>query len=514
MLRRLALAILFLGAGTFAFAGANSVFLGVDANYSLGMEKEGKSWKWSGQPKDLFQGIADSGVQGLRVRLWTGDDGVNGKAYATEVVRRATKAGLEPYLVIFLSEDWADMVKQPLPAIWKGRDLEKRAEAVKAYSHDVVAHFRREGLRSNLYEIGNEIDYGICGVYPGKSTKKSPESLSKSCWPDAAKLILASQQGVKEADPEARFLLHIAHWWDPEFCIAFFRFMLEQGVQIDFAGLSYFPSSNIGGSLEFAQIGETIGLLHGAIKRPIIIPETAYPSTREFSGQFSRWKKEVAGYPLSPDGQRRWLSDFLDFCAARPEVASVYYWSPEWCGEGMWKGFALFDVEGNARPAWQSFKRSRAERSPPKQFVYFEFRDGRLHAVPLEEARKQAADILAKKLARFGAVNVDYIKDITTTDLVVDGYRVVLRASLSGNIDLALADPAAADDALELFKNLRPDQRAVIFATDEADPSLKPLLDLAKEKGVEAVVCPRAADLPLKFGLSAAAQTTEEAPAP
>jgi hypothetical protein len=27
------------------------------------------------------------------------------------------------------------------------------------------------------------------------------------------------------ADPEAKFLLHIAHWWDADFCIAFFKFM-------------------------------------------------------------------------------------------------------------------------------------------------------------------------------------------------------------------------------------------------------------------------------------------------
>ena len=82
---------------------------------------------------------------------------------------------------------------------------------------------------------------------------------------------------MKEADPEAKFLLHIAHWWDAEFCIAFFHFMLDQQVQVDFAGLSYFPSSNIGSSLTLDQFRATLDRITAAIDRPIIIAETAYP---------------------------------------------------------------------------------------------------------------------------------------------------------------------------------------------------------------------------------------------
>ncbi|HEY9250783.1 MAG TPA: glycosyl hydrolase 53 family protein, partial [Rariglobus sp.] len=306
------------------------------------METDGRVWRWSEKPEDLFEGMARQGVQAFRVRLWTGDAGPNGKDYATQVVRRALKAGMDPYLVIFLSEDWADLMKQPAPAAWKGLSLPDRAKAVKDYSRGIVLHFRREGLRNHLYEIGNEIDYGICGVYPGKGTKKNPASLGREHWPQAAELIRASQEGVLAADPEAKFMLHIAHWWDVDFCTGFFQFMLGHGVRIDFAGLSYFPSSNIGGSLEMEQFGDVVTRLNRATGLPVIVPETAYPSTRDFKGQFSRWKKEVPGYALSPEGQRLWLGDFLAFCARHPAIAGVYYWSPEWSGEGMWKGFALF----------------------------------------------------------------------------------------------------------------------------------------------------------------------------
>ena len=114
--------------------------------------------------------------------------------------------------------------------------------------------------------------------------------------------------------------------------------MLEQHVEIDYAALSYFPSSKIGDSLTFDQFGAVVDRLAAAIHRSIVIPETGYPSTPDFGGQFAQWRNEVPGYPLSVDGQRRWLHDFLEFCAHNPNIAGAFYWSPEWYGDTMWKG--------------------------------------------------------------------------------------------------------------------------------------------------------------------------------
>lgn len=484
-------------------AAAGEVFAGVDANYSIGMEQEGTKWLWNGKPDDLFEGIARSGVRGFRVRLWTKDDGPHGRDYATQVVQRALAAGLDPYLVIFLSEDWADLMKQPAPAVWKDLGLEQRADAVRDYSRKIVAHFRERGLKSHLYEIGNEIDYGICGVYPGKSTKKTPASLSLACWPQAAKLIKASQEGVLASDPKAKFLLHIAHWWDTKFVIAFFEFMIAQGLRVDFAGLSYFPSANIGGSLEMEQFGATASALHAAVNRPVIVPEVAYPATRDFKGQFSRWKRETPGYPLTPEGQRRWVSDFLDYCAHHPAIHSVYFWSPEWCGEGMWKGFAFFDPDGAARPAWSAFAKARADRPKPKATSYYEWRDGKFHAVPVAEAREKARPVLANKLAKHGRIDIEYIKDITATPLAVGDYDVILHASISGNLDLRLRPEAAGlKDPAKLLEQINPaTQRIVVLAAAPADPVLEEAAKAAQARGVEWIIHPTDPEKPLKFGL-------------
>jgi len=478
-------------------------FAGVDANYTLGLEREGRTWRWGDAAEDPFAGMARAGVRGFRVRLWTNDEGPHGLPAATAVVRRATAAGLDPYVVLFLSDDWADLMKQPAPAAWADFDLAARAEAVKAYSRAAVTQLRRAGLRSHLYEIGNEIDYGICGVYPGTSAKKSPDALRRRTWPQAAEIIRVSQAGVLEADPEATFMLHIAHWWDEAFVIAFFDSMREHGARIDYAGLSYFPSANIGGAIEMEDFSRVVAAVHAAVDRPIIVAETAYPSTREFTGQFSRWKHAAPGYPLSPEGQRRWLADFLDRCGHDPAIAAVFYWSPEWYGEGMWKAFALFDQDGVAQPAWAAFGRNRDARATPRRNVPFEVRDGRLHRVPVAEARTAAAAALTERLAACGGVNVDFIESITAANVSAGGYRVRLRAALTGNLDLELADAEAglADWRTDFATLDSAGDRMVLFARDPQDPLLDRVMQAARDRGLDAALHPLGDEKPLRFGL-------------
>jgi len=497
-------------------SGRQPLLVGVDANYSLNMEKDGSEWKWDGEKTDLFEGMAKQGISEFRVRLWTKDDGPHGRIYATEVVKRAVRAGLNPYLVLFLSDDWADMMKQPVPVAWKALPFEERASAVKAYSRDIVTHFRKEGLRSHLYEIGNEIDYGICGEYPGKSTKKNPASLSRQLWPRSAQLILASQAGVKEADPEAKFLLHIAHWWDADFCVAFFRFMLDHGVQVDYAGLSYFPSSNIGGSLEMAEFGTTVSRLSKAIERPVIVPETAYPSTRDFKGQFSRWKYEVMGYPLTSEGQRRWASDFFAFCNRHPAIHSVYYWSPEWYGEGMWKGFALFDPKGDAKPAWAAFSRDIWENQNPRESVYVEVRSNRLFVVPVQEAKDKMVPVIRRLREKTGGVTIDHIALLTNTEMKVGSYAVNLKASLQQNLNLALMagskglplagdEPAVAEGLKAIAAGINPKkEKLVLILRNESSPETEKAIAFFEQQGIRVDVHPLQDALPLRFGMCGA----------
>ena len=154
------------------------------------------------------------------------------------------QAGLKPYLVIFLSDDWADLVKQPAPAEWKSLSNEQKLAAVEAYSEKVVRHMARNGIAIDLFEIGNEIDFGVCGEFEEEWPRRvSLEFMRTRVWPRMTPILKAAENGVRKAQPKAKFILHLAQWNNVEYCIAFWQAMQAAGVQLDYPGLSYFPSS-------------------------------------------------------------------------------------------------------------------------------------------------------------------------------------------------------------------------------------------------------------------------------
>ncbi len=278
-----------------------------------------------------------------------GEKGESKLDYVTELAKRAAQIGLKPYLILFLSDDWADVNKQPAPAEWADLTLEGRAQAIHQYANETAEHFIQQGIQMDFYEIGNEIDYGIAGVFANTKHSRDPNNLRQSIWSDEAFLIKAAIEGVRNADPEAKILLHIATSWSPDFASAFFQAMTDFGVDYDYAGLSYYPSAF--GPLTAIQFCVTLDRLSTEIGKPIIIAETAYPAEPPKGGLFHDWRRSIYGYPLTPEGQAWWLMDFLEAMRGRGDVLGVYIFSPDfWFSGELWGPFALFDSDGRARP--------------------------------------------------------------------------------------------------------------------------------------------------------------------
>lgn len=89
---------------------------------------------------------------------------------------------------------------------------------------------------------------------------------------------------------------------------------------------------------------------------PVLICETAYPSTADFGGQYADWKHPVESYPFSEDGQARWVADLARMVRSNRSFVGAVYWSPEWYGGGLWDALALFDSQGVARPGVWSIR--------------------------------------------------------------------------------------------------------------------------------------------------------------
>jgi hypothetical protein len=282
--------------------------------------------------------------------------------------------------------------------------------------------------------------------------------------------------------------------------------MFDQGVQIDYAGLSYFPSANIGGSLEMSEFSDAATRIAEAIQRPIIVPETAYPSTRDFKGQFSRWKYAAPGYPLTPEAQQRWIADFLAMCSHHPHIREVYYWSPEWYGEGMWKAFALFDPAGEAKPAWAVFDRAAWPRQPITDGLFLESRGDQLFIVPVRQAKDKMTPAIAGLRKKTSGVTVEHIAMLKAEKLAVGSYDVDLHASLQNNLHLSLRPDAIALDLTKLDAltgQIDPKkQRLVVFVRGEPSAGVTDAIGTFTKRGIRIDLHPLPEDAPLKFGMS------------
>jgi arabinogalactan endo-1,4-beta-galactosidase len=331
-------------------------WVGVDCNYILDMTAAKKSWRDGSGPVDPFTLFAKQGCQVARVRLWVGGDGSNRLNQAIETALRAQRAGLKPLLVVFLSEEWADLVKQPAPRAWRNLPFEQKLAAVEAYSEQVARRFADAGISLETFEIGNEIDFGLCGEFEEEWPKRvSREYMSQRVWPRVAALVQAAEAGIRKVQPSARFVLHLAQWNKPDDCIAFWKAMLDAGTQLDYLGLSYFPtSSETEEQRPLDYLRRQTAKIFEAIPRPVLICECGYPASAEFDGQFATWKRAVDGFPLTDDGQARWIDGLIKLVESDPHFLGVIYWSPEWYSGGLWDAFALFDANGVARPGVRS----------------------------------------------------------------------------------------------------------------------------------------------------------------
>ncbi len=317
--------------------------MGVDANYLLDLNKAGYVWYHEGNPISLYDFFANRCANSFRTRLWTKNGSSNSLDNATLMAKWAQDNGTRPFLTIFLSDDWADVNKQPLPEAFQGLTFEQRLQEVENYSKNVTSHFINQNISMDFYAIGNEIDYGICGVFANDTQPRHNLTwLRENIWYNSARIINASIEGVLQADPTAQFLLHIAIS-DPAFALAFFTAMSDFGVPYDMMGLSYYPVVNGDGSengfKETFKILSTSGL-RGSDK--IIFPESAYSSQNNGSIVFG-WNTSIKEYPLTPEGQKNWLKDQLEWNYQHPNVAGYIYWSPELYNE-IWEGLSWFNA--------------------------------------------------------------------------------------------------------------------------------------------------------------------------
>jgi arabinogalactan endo-1,4-beta-galactosidase len=305
--------------------------------------------------RELQEMFVAHGANELAVRIGTSrhrpehyDDDTSLDA-AVERARMAVDLGLPLNPLLFLSRHYGDVTGQPHPVFdgydelrlsrpWPEMSVDEMSQVLRRFAEIVATAILDTGVRVSFWNLGNEVDLGICGIAPrpfemGQWDEvdgvadwyRAPDAIDEAIgdmstnelldlpdearsdwlashvWPHEARLLEAAASGIRAVDPEARFSTHVGQ---PTrgFARAFFEAMKRGGYAVDQIGISMYPSMKpdaneaINGAFADIAWAQQEWAITG------IFQEFGYPAGRS-PDTFADEGSEVDGCPLTEEGQ-------------------------------------------------------------------------------------------------------------------------------------------------------------------------------------------------------------------
>lgn len=302
---------------------------GVDVSSVLTEEKSGVVYyNEAGEEQDIFQTLAESGVNYIRVRVWNDPSDEQGNSYgggncdvstAAEIGRRAAQYGMKLCVDFHYSDFWADPTKQMCPKAWKDDTVEEKADALYAFTKDSLTEILDAGAEVGLVQIGNEINNGMAG---------------ETDWSKRLQLLAAGSKAVREiaADREEtiRIAVHFTDISDKDSILEIAEKLQQKQLDYDVFAVSYYPFWH--GTQE-NLVAVLKGIAEGYDKE-VMVAENSYLYTGEDgdgSANSIGVDKAVENYTVSVQGQ---ANEIRDICAAVASVGEAgigyFYWEPAW----------------------------------------------------------------------------------------------------------------------------------------------------------------------------------------
>lgn len=314
-------------------AGISDDFIrGMDASAVLSVEKSGaKYYGYGGKEQDVFETLAESGVNYIRLRVWNDPYDENGNGYgggdndvatAIELGKRATQYGMKVNIDFHYSDFWADPKRQHAPKAWEGMSADEKADALYDFTKESLTQILDAGVDVGMVQVGNEINNGMSG---------------ETDVPAVMGLLSAGSRAVREiADSygkDIRIVLHYTNIEDNEEVDTMAANLKEYGVDYDIFGLSYYPFWD-GTNENMQNVAKNIMDRYG---KKVVIAETSYCYTEKdgdgFGNSFDGIEDAVDGYAPTVQSQATMIRDI---CAAANEVGvlGVFYWEGTWIPVG------------------------------------------------------------------------------------------------------------------------------------------------------------------------------------
>ena len=371
-----------------AFEARPGLMLGAASTDYLLLRTWGQDWKVA----DPLEALKQHGMDWLRVGVLTTSSSYlrdtppdrwntlpwrteywGCREYAEQIMREASGKGMRLMVYLWLSDIASHAGVQHPPPEWAGLGVAQTAARLDTYGYETAKYFKDRGLNVEIYEIGNEIDFGILGfrpneripIPPGVDITMNTGWMRDNVWNVEATLLKSAIAGVKRANPEAKIGLHIAGLAVGRttlFPEAFFQTMVDEQVDFDYAGLSH-PSASYPWDLDRYSTDSWFQRLQGltdfiaALNKQVVFSEGTYPNDPQ--GQVAAPMQE---FPFTPAGQAAWVREQLRFASHNPTVAGWFYWYPD-AYPGLNGGdvppnipsFGLFASQTQVQPALLEF---------------------------------------------------------------------------------------------------------------------------------------------------------------
>ncbi len=343
---------------------------GADVSMLAQIEKSGgRFYRDDGAVGQPLAILRDHGVNWVRLRLWnhpffakeTTISGVQNPAGAPvgggndeeqvvlALAKQAKAEGMKVLLDFHYSDFWADPGNQQTPSAWAGLSAPALERAVYDFTLKVLRDMSAEGAAPDMVQIGNEINNGM--LWPVGRVGSGP-----GAYDELIRLLSAGVNAVREADPGAKVMIHIAD--NGTKAVEDFFDQVAPKVDFDVIGLSYYPYWH--GSI--AELRATLDAVAARYGMPIVIAETAYPFTDKNAdstpNSFSGEDPLAGGFAVSVQGQATEIRDVMAALAAVPDGRGIglFYWEPDWipvkgagwmtgAGDG-WENQAWWDFSG------------------------------------------------------------------------------------------------------------------------------------------------------------------------
>ncbi len=281
--------------------------------------------------------------------------------------------------------DFRDYPSIRLPGPWHTLKLGEMTHALHAYGALVAGQILATGVRVNVWDLGNEVEFGLAGISPRPLTGgpyKAPDAIDpaigemsvyglimmsesariawcrRHLWPAIGELLAATAAGIRSVDRTARFSTHISGIFQdtPEVTVAFWQTMHAAGYRPHQLGTSYYPTAGaIGGrGNRLTWLKDTARTLAARFHRPMFIAEYGYPSGH-LSGGYP-YNVPVPGYPQTISGQDRFTADLVSWGLASGHLAGLRPWAPDYCTTS-WEPMSFFTVHqrtARAKPGLRS----------------------------------------------------------------------------------------------------------------------------------------------------------------